>query len=175
MIALNKKTALAFGATSMIASSAYALTSTFTIAINFVDPFSLTEATAMSFGNLLANQAATYTLDTADAVTASAGGAVVGGTPASADITVADSGSSATTLNVQVVNLTASNGVTPSLPFCNYDGGGATACGAAAVTGLTNPGTGTKTLIVGLTLTADGTQADASAATPSYDVTVAYD
>lgn len=172
-VLFNKKTGLAIAASSMIASSAYALTSTFTITATFAEPFALAETTAMNFGTLLAGQAATYVMTSAGVVTASAGGAAWGA-PTAFTGTVSNS-SGVGPINIIVNNFVANGGSTPSAPTCNYNAGGAVSC-AVAVTGLVSPtATGTKALLVGMTLTVDGTQADAAINSPTYDIVVGFD
>lgn len=168
---------LALGCTVLMASSTYALTSNFTATVNFTQPFTVAESTQMTFGTLIAGVATSYVITTASAATSGAGGGVIGGAPAAGDFRIDDTGTATTTLSVVVNNLTADNGVTPTSPTCAYNGGGELSC-AAPITGLVNPNSGTaaaKTLLVGMTLVIDGTQADGTTASPSYDVVVQYD
>lgn len=162
---------MAVGGTALAASSSYALTSTFTISVAFLQPFTITEATAMDFGTLVSDTASTYTLSTGDAITATGAGQSVGGTPKSGDYTIADTGTSTGNIDISVVNLTAANGVTPVNPVCNYAAGGDVA--GCALVNAGNPGAG-ATLTIGIQLQVDGTQTTGTTASPTFDITVAY-
>lgn len=166
-----KKGMAAVGATSLAASSAYALTSTFNISISFSQPFTIVETTPMSFGSVIATTTADYTISTIDVVTATGSGASIGGVPAAGDYTITDTGTAANNIDITVGALTANNGVTPVNPVCNYNAQGDVA--GCTLVNVTNAGGG-NVMNVGVTLQVDGTQANGSSATPTFTIAVAY-
>lgn len=154
----------------LTSASAFAVTSTFSVNTIFINTFSINQNTAMNFGNLMANSATSYRLDTNDTVTAIAPGGGAWGSPASGQYTLVDSSGTAA-IDINITNLVANSGVTPSNPRCNYNGGGEFLCPS---TNQANPGAGGKTLLLGMDITTDGTQAPLSAATPSFDIVITY-
>ena len=166
-----KKSAVALGATSFVASSSYALTNSFSIAVAFAQPFTIVQSTKMNFGTLVSNTAATYTINTLDTVTFTAGGARVGGTPKTGDYTITDTGTAGNNIDISISNFVADNGVTPASPVCNWNGQGVVA--GCTLTNVSNA-TGGKVLNVGMSITVDGTQNNGTTANPAFDITVTY-
>jgi hypothetical protein len=149
-------------------SNAYAATQAVTANIAFDTPLSLTKNSDINFGTVKAGVASTYTISTANSISATGGGQWLYGTPAVGDITIA--GSATQVVNISVGGYTANGGVIPSNAQCAYDGG---AEGSCTINSAAAPGAG-KTLLVGVDAAADGTQVAADTATPSFTVTVVY-
>lgn len=149
---------------------AFAATSTFTTTVTFAAPLALTQVKSPNFGVVRADTTATYSLSTTGVVTTSGLGSVVSSAGAqSGQLTIA--GSSLQTIDIAAGNYKDDQGVTPSNAVCAYNGGAPVA--GCVISGAPAPGAG-KTLLVGLNITADGTQADNSTASPTFDVNVVY-
>jgi hypothetical protein len=160
---------LALGTTALLAASeAWAATQSVTANIAFDTPLNLTKTADINFGTETAANASTYQITTAGAITTTVGtGAYLYGATHAGSITIA--GPTADTLAISVGGYTVNNGVTPSNASCAYDGGAAVSpCSYAAAVA---PGAG-KTLLLGVDVAADGTQAAGTSATPSFTVTV---
>lgn len=159
-------------ASSSVISGAYAITSNFSMAaLIFSEPFTITETLSMRFGNLMANAASTYTLSTANAVTATGHGAIVGGIQRAGSYTIADTAGVAN-IDIAIAGLTADSGVTPQNPVCSYDGGPDLA--GCAINNAASPGVAGKVLKVGIQLVVDGTQNNGASATPQFNINVTY-
>jgi hypothetical protein len=161
--------ALALGAAALLgASQAWAATQSVTANIAFDTPLNLTKTADINFGTETAANASTYRISTAGAVTTTVGtGAYLYGATNAGSITIA--GPAADTLTISVGGYTVNNGVTPSNASCAYNGGAAvTPCSYAAAVA---PGAG-KTLLLGVDVAADGTQAAGTTAAPTFTVTV---
>jgi hypothetical protein len=160
---------LALGTTALLAASeAWAATQSVTANIAFDTPLNLTKTADINFGTETAANASTYQITTAGAITTTVGtGAYLYGATHAGSITIA--GPTADTLAISVGGYTVNNGVTPSNASCAYNGGAAvTPCSYAAAVA---PGAG-KTLLLGVTVAADGTQAAGTTAAPTFTVTV---
>ena len=138
------------------------------VQVTFVDPITITEVNALQFGLLDQNLAVSETV-----VIIPGGGftdsasRVLGGTQAAANLTVTATALQAITIDVTEV--TEGAGYTLGTYVCNYDGGTDTACeGGYAETSVAS-----ATLLVGVTLTGDGS-AVPGAADGSIDVTIFY-
>jgi hypothetical protein len=153
----------------MTAGAAHAATQSVTANIAFDTPLTLTPVASIQFGTVKAAQTGTYVINTAGAVTASSGGVWLYGTPAAGNLTVA--GSATQTITISTGSYVASNGVTPSAATCKYGSASAAACDSGL--SVAAPGAST-TLLLGVQADADGTQAAASTATPSFTVTAVY-
>ena len=161
--------AFALGAAALLgASQAWAATQSVTANIAFDSPVTLNKTADINFGTETALNASTYHITTAGAVTTTVGtGAHLYGATNAGSITIA--GPAADTLAISVGGYTVNNGVTPSNASCAYDGGAAvTPCSYAAAVA---PGAG-KTLLLGVDVAADGTQAAGTTAAPTFTVTV---
>ncbi len=169
----SKKLLSVLALTALVPAAAYSATQSVTANIAFDTALTITKVNDIEFGTVKALTTGTYTIDTADAVTAGAGGVWLYGTPASAEITIA--GSSTQTLNIGAGNYSgASNGVTASAATCNYNGGGEVDCNHASLNTAAAPAAG-KTLMVGVLATvAGGTQAAGTTAAPTFDITIVY-
>lgn len=168
----TKKIAVSsLGAVAILASGiALAATQNFTASVRFAAPLVLTKVADPNFGTLKAGSAASYSLSTAGVVTTSGLGEVISTTGTqSGQLTIA--GSSLQTIDISAGNYTANNAVTPSNARCAYNGGGAVA--GCSISNAVAPGAG-KTLLIGLDIAADGSQADGSTASPTFDVVVVY-
>ena len=162
--------ALAIGAAALLgAFQAWAATQSVTANIAFDAPVTLNKTADINFGTETAANASTYRITTAGAVTTTVGtGAHLYGATNAGSITIA--GPAADTLTISVGGYTANNGVTPSNASCSYvvPFAAVTPCSYAAAVA---PGAG-KTLLVGVDVATDGTQAAGTAAAPSFTVTV---
>lgn len=130
-----------------------------------------TNVAAVDFGIVEAGIAgATYAVDTAGALTTGGGGNALGGTPNAASFNVI--GSTTQTVVVGVVGYSAASfGTTASLARCAYDGGAEAACSAIGT--VAAPGAG-KIILVGATVTSDGTATAGQTATPSFTLSFVY-
>ena len=179
MTTYNIKTKLAILASvatlALYSTAAMAATQNVTANIAFENAITLTKNADINFGVVTAGQANTYKIDIAAAVTVTGGagsGVSLGGTKAAGDILI--QGSATQTISIQANNFVANAGVTASLVTCGYNGGAETACTASAITGQAAPTGAGKTLLLGASATADGTQAAGSTAAPTFDVVVNY-
>jgi hypothetical protein len=151
---------------------AMAATQSVTANITFDTALSLVKNFDINFGYVTALQANTYKIDTAGAVTVTGGagtGVWLGGTPVVGNIAI--TGSTTQTINITASNYVANNGVTPLLATCKYGAGAEAAC--STLTAQAAPGAST-TLLIGVSVSASGTQAAASAAAPTFDIVVTY-
>jgi len=136
--------------------------------IGFDVGLTLNKLSDINFGTVTALNASTYRISPAGAVSIVSGtGTQLYGATAAGNITIV--GSTTDGINISVGGYTANNGVTPSNAQCSYNGGGAAAC---TMTGVA-PGSG-KTLLVGVDVAANGTQAAGTTAAPSFTISVAY-
>ena len=139
--------------------------------VEFADLITVTEVTPLRYGVLdeaLANAETVIISPDAPATVTDAGGNVLGGTQAAADLTVTATASN--TLSIQVGNITNNTGYTLGSFTCSYNDGANTACQAAPYTPTS---IATATLLVGATLTGDG-NAVVGVFNGSFDVTVTY-
>lgn len=135
--------------------------------IAFDTALSFTGVTNIDFGAVKANQAGTYTVNTAGALTASGGGVIETGTPAAGQVTI--TGSTTQPITISAGNYTADQGVSISNATGKY---GTAAEQAFPITGPA-PGTGTV-LKLGVTVSPDGTEGDGVTAHPTFDINVIY-
>jgi hypothetical protein len=170
------------GATYTSSATAGTCTPTFTInltetgttnftenaSIGFDVGLALNKNSDINFGTVTAANASTYRISTAGAVsTVSGTGTQIYGTTSAGSITI--TGSASDTITISAGSYTANNGVTPSNATCSYKGAAATAC---LVTGAA-PGSGT-TLLLGVDVAADGSQAAGTTAAPTFVVSATY-
>lgn len=157
------------------AGSAHALTTTFTVAVEFFDPFIITETVPASFGRLISGVATTYVLETTDNLISGAGGSPTGGTPAAGRYTISDS-STGGAIDIVVDNPVANGGVTINSFDCLWNAGAAADNGVNCnFNALPNPTIDGQVLVVGFDIAVDGTQNTLDVANPTFDVTVTYD
>ena len=153
-------------------SASQAVSTSIAANITFESAITLTKNADINFGKVTANQANTYKITTGGVVTTTGGagtGVYLGGTTSAANVKI--TGDATQTINISASNYQPAVGVTPSLATCSYNGGTEVAC-----TTLSNQivsGTG-KTLLIGASVTADGTQNAGSTATPTFEITVTY-
>ena len=138
-----------------------------TALIAFDIPLSINTVSNINFGTVKAGQAGTYVMSPAGDITPSVGGVLEGGTTAAGQLTIIGSTTQAITISDD--NYINNNGVTISNAKGSYAGGTAKALPFNAAA----PGAGT-TLMLGVKVHADGTQASGATATPTFDVTVVY-
>jgi len=139
--------------------------------VEFADLITVTEVTPLRYGILdeaLANAETVIISPDAPATVTDAGGNVLGGVQAAADLTVTATASE--TLSIQVDNITNNTGYTLGSFTCSYNDGANTACQAAPYTPTS---IASATLLVGATLTGDD-NAVPGVFNGSFDVTVAY-
>ena len=161
--------ALLTGAALFMSMSAVrAATQSVSANVRFLTDITIQKNADINFGNVEAGTAATYTIDTTGAVTTT-GGVVEGGTPVVGNLLI--KGSSAQAINISAASPVISNGVSITGETCKY---GAASAGSCTITGAAAPGSSGTTLLLGATISADGTQADNTTATPSFTVTVLY-
>jgi hypothetical protein len=136
--------------------------------IGFDVALALTKNADINFGTVNALNASTYRISTAGTVsTVSGTGIPLYGATAAGNITIV--GSTTDGITISAGGYIADNGVTSSNAQCSYDGGAAAPC---AMTGAA-PGSG-KTLLVGVDVATDGTQAGGTTAAPTFTISVAY-
>ena len=156
----------------LMASAAYAVTSTFSVAATWADPFSIVETQAPTFGTVVAGVAGRYALSVFDTAAAlDPGGAIIGGVPKSGNYLLTDS-SNGSSVDIHLLNPVPDNGVNFLLVSCRYNAG-ATVNGCS-YTGVANPGAGGKTLLLGMRIFVDGTQNDGETANLGFDLQVTY-
>lgn len=174
----NYKYALAvLGMTTIIAANnARAYTDSYTVTMDFAQPFGISETTPMNMGTLLAGVIGTVDME-ADGTQAVTGSQIVVDDTAKAPgvYAITQTGNSTAPVDITVDNPTANGGVTITKFDCKWGAANATGltANACTVTAGTNPGASTN-LTVGVTVSTDGTQADGSSATPGFDITVVY-
>ncbi len=171
---LNRKILPLAVAASLLASAgaAYAADQSVTANVDFETALSLAKTADIEFGYVEALTSGVYTISTAGVVSASGTGVIIDDATAQVG-TIGITGSTTQTLSISTGTYAVNNGVTPSAAFCSYDGGAAWSCDTPG-TSLTAPGASGLDLDVGVTITADGTQAAASTAAPTFVVTVIY-
>jgi hypothetical protein len=141
-----------------------------TVDMTFLDPVTIMENASLRFGLLDVNMANLETVVIApnDSVT-DAGGNVLGGTQAAADLTVEASASQSITILVD--NVSTATGYTLGTWMCNYDAAGSnSACDGA---GYSETSATSAVLLIGVTLTGNGA-AVAGNDDSTFDVTVTY-
>ena len=148
---------------------AYADPETVAVRVTFVDPIEISGASAMQFGSLDQN------LANLESVTVAPGGGVIdlanrveGGTQAAASLNVTATAGQAITIHVDSVVPGAGYSLTDFR--CNYNSGTDSACDGVGYSGTS---VANATLLVGATLTGDGTSV-AGVADGSFEVTVSY-
>lgn len=112
---------------------------------------------------------ATYAVSTTGVLTVGGGGMALYGTPAAASFNLI--GSTTQTVVVGVSYSAANNGTTASLARCAYNGLAETACSTIGT--VAAPGAG-KIMLVGATVTSDGTAAAGVTATPTLTLSFTY-
>lgn len=153
----------------LAARLAAADTVTVPVQVTFVDPVTITEVSALTFGSLDKNLTDLERVTIApDNTVADPAGRVEGGTQAAASMTIKASPGQRITIQVDAVDPGA--GYSLSDFRCSYNAGSDTPCEGA---GFSETTAAAGTLFVGATLTADGTTA-AGPADGSLDVTVVY-
>lgn len=154
----------------IISSAGAANPESVTAEVQFVDPITITENSALKFGLLDQNLASleTVVIGTNSAVT-DAANRVQGGTQAAANLTVA--ATAAQSITILVDNIV--NGTGYALSGFNCDYNTAAASGACGGGGLSATSAASATLLIGATLTGDGLAAT-GVANGSFDVTVTY-
>ncbi len=143
-----------------------------TVGMDFVDPITITENESLRFGLLDVAMANLETVVIApnDGLT-DAGGNVVGGTQAAADLTITATESQAITISVG--NVSAATNYALGTWMCNYDGAGSDSACFGGYSETTPASSTTATLLIGVTLTGNGA-AVAGNDDSTFDVTVTY-
>ena len=156
----------------MLATGVYAEVEQVTAEVEFVTPVSIGENASLRFGLLDVNLASLETVVIApDGNVTDASGNVAGGTQGAADLTVGATASQAITITVGTT--VAATGYTLDTWMCSYDGGTDTDCSSGSGYGEISAGAGTATLLVGVTLTGNGS-APLGTDNSTFDVTVIY-
>ncbi len=139
------------------------------VRVTFVNPIAISEVSALQFGSLDQNLADSETVTVApDGTVTDPADRVEGSPQAAASLTISASPGQAIT--IQVDSVVAGAGYSLTDFRCNYNSGADAACDGA---GYSESSVANGTLLVGATLTGDGT-AVAGAADGSFDVTVSY-
>jgi hypothetical protein len=137
-----------------------------TATISLDVPVTIAKVSDIDFGTVK-TASSVYTMSTAGAISATGSGAYLTGTTSAGNLTIG--GSTTSTVTISVGNYQANGGPTPSNAKGAYNGGAA----ASFPMTVAAPGGG-KTLLLGVDLTATGSEATNTTFTPSFDVTVAY-
>jgi len=145
------------------------VTESVTVDMTFLDPITITENESLRFGLLDVNMANLETVVIApnDGLT-DAGGNVLGGTQAAADLTVTATASQSITILVD--NVSTATGYALGTWMCKYGTGSDTACDGS---GYSETSVTSAVLLIGVTLTGNG-NAVAGADNSTFDVTVTY-
>ena len=142
---------------------------TIAVRVTFVAPIAISEANALQFGSLDQNLADLESVTVApDSAVTDPADRVEGGPQSAASLTVTATPGQAITIHVDSVVPGA--GYSLADFRCNYNAGTDAACDGA---GYSETTAASATLLVGATLTGDGT-AVAGAADGGFDVTVTY-
>ncbi|TDJ29551.1 MAG: DUF4402 domain-containing protein [Gammaproteobacteria bacterium] len=142
---------------------------TIAVQVTFVAPIAISEANALQFGSLDQNLANLESVTVApDSTVTDSADRVEGGPQAAASLTVTATPGQAITIHIDAIVSGAGYALTDFR--CNYAAGTDTDCDGAGYLGTS---VASGTLLVGATLTGDGT-AVAGAADGSFDITVTY-
>ncbi len=142
---------------------------TVAVRVTFVAPIAISEANALQFGSIDQNLADLERVTVApDSAVTDPAERVEGGPQAAASLTVTAASGQAITIHVDAIGPGA--GYSLADFRCNYNAGTDADCEGAGYSGTS---VASGTLLVGATLTGDGT-AVAGAADGSFDVTVTY-
>ena len=142
---------------------------TVAVQVEFVEAISVTENNALQFGRLDADLAADEAIAIApDGAVTDAEGRVLGGTQLAARLTIA--ASAAQSISVQVDDVVQGPGYVLGSFVCSYDGALEAACDGA---GMSVTSVASASLLIGATLTGDGT-AVVGTADGSFNITVSY-
>lgn len=165
---INKRIIAGLVAGALVSSNALAATQSVTANIAFDTVLSVSKNADINFGTVKAGVTGTHVINTAGTVSSTGNGVWISGTPAAGNLTIV--GSTTQTIDISVGSYVADESVTPSAATCAYNGGGAGAC---SLSGQAAPGAG-KTLLLGVTVTMDGTAAAGDSSAPTFVVTVVY-
>ena len=146
----------------------FAASNTFDVDLEFVEPITLTETNALQFGLVSTDAENTNILSINSA--GDVGGLsslFIGGVQAAAAITV--TASNLNTLEIIINNIVNGQGYTLGTFVCDYNGGGESGCSSAMNVSSVASGV----LLIGATLTADGTDV-AGTANGSFDIVITY-
>ncbi len=139
------------------------------VQVTFIDPIAISETNALQFGSVDQNLASSESVSVApDSTVTDPADRVEGGPQAAASLTITTTPGKAIT--IQVDSVVAGAGYSLTDFRCNYDSGTDAACDGEGYSGTS---VDSGALLVGATLTGDGT-AVAGAADGSFDVTVTY-
>jgi hypothetical protein len=157
-------------AAALISSNAMAATQSVTANIAFDTVLSLSKVTDIDFGVVKAGVTGTHVIAPGGTTVSDTGNAVwLSGSPHGGEITI--TGSATQTLTISAGSFVANESVTPSVAKCTYDGGGVDADCSMATQAA--PGGG-KTLLVGVTVTLDGSASAGDTSQPTFVITVVY-
>ncbi len=139
------------------------------VRVTFVDPIAISETSALQFGSVDQNLATSESVSIApDSTVTDPADRVEAGPQAAASLTVTATPGQAITIQVDSIDPGAGYSLTDFQ--CSYNSGADAACDGS---GYSETSTASGTLLVGATLTADGT-ATAGDADGSFDVIVTY-
>ena len=153
----------------VLPTGAQEVTEPVTVDMNFVDPITITEVSALRYGVLdEALNLETIIIDTNDGVSGTGTALILGGTQLAADMTIA--ATAGPTISILVDNPLPGSGYTLGTFICKYGAGSDTACDGA---GYTATAVASTTLKIGATLTGDNS-ASAGNADGTFDLTIVY-
>ncbi len=139
------------------------------VQVTFVDPIAISETNALQFGSVDQNLASSESVSVApDSTVTDPADRVEGGPQAAASLTITATPGRAITIRVDSIDPGAGYSLTDFR--CNYNSGADTVCDGS---GYAEISSASGTLLVGATLTGDGT-ATAGTADGSFDVIVTY-
>ena len=139
------------------------------VQVTFVNPIAISEVSALQFGSINQNLADSETVTVApDSTVTDPADRVEGGPQAAASLTV--TATPGQVITIYVDSVVSGTGYSLADFRCNYNAGSDVACDGL---GYSESSVASTSLLVGATLTGDGT-ATASAADGSLEVTVAY-
>jgi hypothetical protein len=136
--------------------------------VTFVTPITITENDDLDFGlvsTTIVNE--TVTIATNGTRSSTNNALLLGsGVHHAADVTITATASHSVTIVVD--NFAAATGYVLSLPFCDYNGDGSAACTSLGITSVAS-----ATVLIGMTLTGNGSDVDGADNT-TFDVTMTY-
>ena len=144
-------------------------TDSFTSNVKFDVSLSVSKNADISFGTVQQNSC-TYSIDTAGTVTGSPSGncSYVTGTKTVGNLSI--TGSSTQAITISANSYTASSTVTPSAATGKYGLGSE----ASLPMNVAAPGSSGTALLLGITVTTNGTETIGTTYTPTFTITVAY-
>jgi hypothetical protein len=138
--------------------------------IGFLPTITITKNSDIDFGTVKRG-ACTYTINTSGTISGTPSGScsALSGTPSVGSLTIR--GSSSQTITISAGSYTAASTVTPSAATGKYNNGSEVSFPMNNVSAPTSTG---KTLLLGVTLTTAGSEADLTTYQPTFTISVVY-